>query len=158
MSLTFRKHHFDLSQYAWCPICSAPIVQMDEERECLYEWLADRCQEQEVVYIVPLPKEIPENEWAAVGVVLKNGFMLPVDKACLDYDYDCKVSVNERLIGLEVIEVTWVVMGEEGGKPTAWACVVDLSTPKRKHVVTLACNIDILMYQLTDELFRRVEP
>ncbi len=156
MSLTFRKRHFDLSKYKFCEDCLAPIVEMNGERECLYEWLNSRCNHREVVDIVPLPKEIPEDEWKAVGVVLKNGFMLPVNSACLDYDVDRTVTVNERLIGLEVVDVAWIVAGTDG-QLMGTACVVDLSTPMRKHVVALSCNIDILMYILTDDLFRRVE-
>lgn len=157
MSFAFQKHHFDLSEYEFCETCSAPIVEVDRERECLFEWLKQQCLTQKVVDIVPLPNEIPEDEWKAVGIVLENGFMLPVDIACLDYDLDRIVTVNERLIGLEVVDATWIV-GNTDGQLISMACEVDLSTPLRKHVVALSCNIDILMYMLTDDLFRRVEP
>ncbi|RCK72781.1 MAG: hypothetical protein ANABAC_1315 [Anaerolineae bacterium] len=75
----------------------------------------------------------------------------------MDYDLNRIVTINERLIGLEVVDVAWVIENTDS-QLTGRACVVDLSTPRRRHVVTLSCNIDILVYMLNDELFRRVEP
>lgn len=158
MSIAFQKHHYDLKSFATCPDCLAPIVEVHTERACLYEWLKASCLGKYVHDIVPLPDDLPEDEYRSTGVVLTNGFMLPVDRAFFDYDLTKPVKVNDRLVGLEISDVVWAKSWQETGEVIDSAAIVELSTEERKHTVALFCNLDVLVYLLTDELFRKVEP
>lgn len=158
MSIAFQKHRYNLKNFPTCPDCLAPIVEVHTEQACLYEWLQANCLGLYVHDIVPLPDNLPEDEYRSIGVVLTNGFMLPVDRAFFDYELTKPVLVNDRLVGLEVTDVVWAKSWKQAGELVDAAAFVELSTGERKHTVSLACNLDVLVYLLSDELLRKVEP
>jgi|GEM_PF-3974242 len=157
MSFAFEKHGYRLDDFPSCPDCSAPLVEVEQERACLYEWLVEQCDGQVIVDLVPLPAPIPPTEWASVGIILSSGFMVPVDKAYVEYDLTKPVGVNEWLVGYTVTDVMWVY-GGSAEKNDGMFLIEVTKEGSAFGPITLTCNLDILIYLLMDTLLRRVEP
>ncbi len=81
MTMAFRKHNYDLSNFERCEEHGCPLVQMagNVEPECLVEWVAERAAGRRVVDILP-PSENPE-DYPYPSLVLEGGMILPVVKA-----------------------------------------------------------------------------
>ena len=153
MSFAFRRHDFDLSQFERCEEHGCVMMQVANNVQpvCLLDWLVRNAVEQRVRDVLLRG----EGEYNLPAVVLDNGFLLPV-RAAVDVASTRQGEVNESVCGWEVSDILYL------RSETSEAFGAELLPPGTEvdedPGFLLYLDMQILLYLLYDEEFRKIEP
>jgi hypothetical protein len=160
MSFAFRKHNYNLDDFARCPEHGCVLVHVCQDAQpwCLLDWLSSRAIGRQVTDIIPAEQVQADDEYGDAALVLDGGFLLPVEQAFDLERQGEKMKVDLRLTGWVVSDVLYVRprYANNGNNETMWAELL----PPSKHPpgILLRLRMDTLIYLLSDEAIRKHEP
>ncbi|GAP11808.1 hypothetical protein BECAL_03002 [Bellilinea caldifistulae] len=156
MSYAFRKHDYNLDDFDRCPEHGCVMMQVqDLPPVCLIEWLVKNAAERRVRDVIPREPVNPV-EAGLPGVVLDNGFLLPVRKAVDVASRRPDGEVNESIVGWRVTDILY--MRGENQELVGVELLPDGTVVDEDPGFLLYLDMQILLYLLFDEEIRKCEP
>lgn len=156
MSFAFRKHDYNLDDFERCPEHGCVMMQVqDSPPVCLVEWLDKNTAGRRVRDVILREPSNPP-EAGLPGIVLDNGFLLPVRKAVDVASREPNGEVNESIQGWQVSDILY--MRGENHEGVGVELLPDGSVVDEDPGFLLFLDMQILLYLLFDEEIRKVEP
>lgn len=157
MSYAFRKHDYNLNDFERCPQhgCIVMRVTADAQPACLVEWLLENAAERRVRDVIPREPSNPM-EAGLPGVVLDNGFLLPVRRAVDTVTGNPNGEVNESLTGWRVADILY--LRGENREEVAVELLPEGAAVDEDPGFLLHLEVQILTYLLFDAEIRKYEP